>query len=97
MEALGDIDTVGASLAKKKKAELVDAKTNNKNGILYYTCEFFLFSSFLLVFVLSTKLTTRTKTNNKNGIPYYTCEFFLFFKFPFGFCSQYKTNNKNQN
>ena len=41
MEALGDIDTVGASLAKKKKAELVDAKTNNKNGILYYTCEFF--------------------------------------------------------
>jgi hypothetical protein len=52
VEALGDIDTVGASLAKKKKAELVDAKTNNKNGILYYTCEFFLFFKFPFGFLL---------------------------------------------
>eukprot|EP00802_Teleaulax_amphioxeia_P022244 Tamp_22670.p1 GENE.Tamp_22670~~Tamp_22670.p1 ORF type:complete len:313 (-),score=99.42 Tamp_22670:136-954(-) len=40
VDALGDIDAVGASLAKKKKASLVDAKTNTKDGILFYTFVF---------------------------------------------------------
>jgi len=40
VDALGDIDTVGAGLAKKKKAVLADAKENTKDGILYYTFVF---------------------------------------------------------
>lgn len=40
VDALGDIQAVGASLAKKKKAKLIDAKENNKDGILYYTFVF---------------------------------------------------------
>ncbi len=30
----------GTNLAKKKKAELVDAKENTKDGVLYYTFVF---------------------------------------------------------
>ena len=40
VDALGDVDTVGANLAKKKKAVLVDAKTNEKEGVKYYTFVF---------------------------------------------------------
>jgi len=40
VDALGDVDEVGAALAKKKKAKLVEAKTNTKDGILYYTFVF---------------------------------------------------------
>jgi len=40
VDALGDIQTVGANLAKKKKATLVDSKENNKDGILFYTFVF---------------------------------------------------------
>jgi len=40
VDALGDVQAVGANLAKKKKAKLIDAKENSKDGILYYTFVF---------------------------------------------------------